>query len=442
MRRLAWLSLVLVLALILTFGFAATTIAQKKTLEFCVEFTNSPGLEGMKTWFEDFNASHPNIEVRIRTMGYGNEYLTSVKAALAAGVGIDLFRMFGPSTIGPYADANLLLDLSPYAKKYQWDKKIFSYALESHTYKGKLAAFPGNPETLLLFYNKTQFDKNGWKPPKNWDELSRVCEQIQKAGKIPIAFGTRGFTPANEWWLSCVFSYCAGPEAVYQALTGKIPWTSTPFADSISRIKYMWDKGWLMDKRMYDIGPRDAREGFSRQEALMMMDGSWGVKYFLSMVQDFEFGLVEFPNLGSTKVALPLALGFTVGVNAKTKNPEAAAEFLDWLVDNPRQAVLNGVAYYEFWLPIIKGTPEMLPGTIDRRAGDLYKIFYQAQSSGKFGYTTWTFFPARTQTFMYENLPRVLHGELSIEDYLKQAQSTFEKDYAEGKVMSVPKPNL
>jgi raffinose/stachyose/melibiose transport system substrate-binding protein len=174
----------------------------------------------------------------------------------------------------------------------------------------------------------------------------------------------------------------------------------------------------------------------------MMMDGSWGVKYFLSMVQDFEFGLVEFPNLGATKVALPLALGFTVGVNAKTKNPEAAAEFLDWLVDNPRQAVLNGVAYYEFWLPIIKGTPEMLPGTIDRRAGDLYKIFYQAQSSGKFGYTTWTFFPARTQTFMYENLPRVLHGELSIEDYLKQAQSTFEKDYAEGKVMSVPKPNL
>jgi len=41
---------------------------------------------------------------------------------------------------------------------------------------------------------------------------------------------------------------------------------------------------------------------------------------------------------------------------------------------------------------------------------------------------------------MYEKLPRVLLGLMSIEDYLKEAQSIFTQELAAGKVPPVPAP--
>lgn len=432
-------------AMVLVLSCLAGTAAKESpvTIRFWMEQTSEAAQKRMAAWFDEFNSSQNAVRLEIRIVGYGDEYLQAVRAALAAGSDIDLFRMYGPSTIPPFADAGLLLDLSDFAKAYRWHEKLFPYALESHTYKGKLRAFPANPETLLLFYNKTEFNKRGWVPPTNWDELCRLCENIQEAGRIPIAFGCRGFTPANEWWLSVVFNHCAGPEAVYKALTGQLPWTAAPFVESIEKLKFMWDKGWLMGKQMYDMSPKDARAVWGTQKAIMLMDGSWGIKYGPVYAKDFEWAIAPFPAMGSAKVSIPIALGFTVGVNSRTKYPEAVAKFLNWLTENPKSALQHEIeSELEFWLPLVKATPDLLPQDTDPRTADLYRILYEAQASGVFGYATWTFWPAETQLYMYEKLPRVLLGLMSVQDYLKEAQAIFEKERAAGKVPAVPKPKL
>lgn len=70
----------------------------------------------------------------------------------------------------------------------------------------------------------------------------------------------------------------------------------------------------------------------------------------------------------------------------------------------------------------------------------MYRTIYEAQSSGKYGYATWTFWSPGTQLYMYEKLPRVLLGLMSIQDYLKEAQSIFTQELAAGKVPPVPAP--
>ncbi|MEA4882061.1 MAG: extracellular solute-binding protein [Clostridia bacterium] len=440
----SWLKSILctlVVAIMALAPMATGAASAPVTIRFWIEQTQDEAMKQMGEWFEQFNKSQKEVRVELRNVGSGDEYLQAVRAALASGSDIDLFRLFGPSTMPPFADAGLLLDLTPYSTKYNWKDKLFAYALESHTYKGKLFAFPGNPETLLLYYNKTQFDKRGWKVPTNWDELCKTCENIQKANYIPIAFGTRGFTPANEWWLSVVFNSAAGPENVYKALTGQIPWTSAPFVDSINKLKFMWDKGWIMNKQMYDVSNDDAIAIWGAQKALMMMDGSWGVKYAPTYARDFEWALVPFPSMGAPKATLPLALGFTVGVSSRTKHPDAVAQFLNWLTENPKSAVEYGIkSNLEFWLPLKKGTPDLLPATTAPKTGDMYRAIYEAESTGRFGYATWTFWSPETQLYMYENLPRVLLDMMSTEDYLKEAQSIFAKELAKGKVPPVPKP--
>ena len=439
-----WLKAVLCVAALLAMALAPTAAQGASApvkIKFWIEQTQDIAMQKMVEWFDLFNASQNEVRVEIRSAGEGDEYLQSVRAALASGSDIDMWRLFGPSTMPPFADAGLLLDLTPYAAKYNWKDRFFSYALESHSYKGKLMAFPANPETLLLYYNKTEFDKRGWKVPTTWEELCATCENIQKIGRIPIAFGVRGFTPANEWWLSVVFNSAAGPENVYKALTGQIPWTAQPFVDSIAKLKYMWDKGWIMNKQMYDVTSDDAVAVWGTQKALMMMDGSWGVKYAPLYAKGFDWALAPFPAMGAASPTLPLALGFSVGVSAKTKHPDAVAKFLNWLTENPKTAVEYGInSNLEFWLPLKKAVPDYLPATTAPKTADMYRTIYEAQSSGKYGYATWTFWSPGTQLYMYEKLPRVLLGLMSIEDYLKEAQSIFAQELAAGKVPPVPAP--
>ena len=72
-------------------------------------------------------------------------------------------------------------------------------------------AFPTEIETLVLYYNKTLFEQNGWEAPKTLDELTALAETIDEAGIIPfcpfqcrVATGERmvrrRVAEPQRWW--------------------------------------------------------------------------------------------------------------------------------------------------------------------------------------------------------------------------------------------------
>ncbi|MBN9195177.1 MAG: extracellular solute-binding protein, partial [Microbacterium sp.] len=150
-----------------------------------------------------------------------------------SGGGPDIVFTAGPSYVASMAQAGQLLSLDDYAQKLGWNDRLLPLFLDLGKYNGKLYALAKTYETLGLFYNKTMFDKNGWKAPTTIPELEALAEEAKKAGLVPFGAGNADWRPTNEWYVSIVLNSIAGPDNVYKALTGAIPWTDPSIVAAI-----------------------------------------------------------------------------------------------------------------------------------------------------------------------------------------------------------------
>ena len=59
-------------------------------------------------------------------------------------------------------------------------------------------------------------------------------------------------------------------------------------------------------------------------------------------------------------------------------------------------------------------------------------------TAGNYGYTTWTFFPAATDTYLAETIERVWSGEMTVQQYLEGMQASFDEEVARGTQPPLP----
>jgi raffinose/stachyose/melibiose transport system substrate-binding protein len=57
-----------------------------------------------------------------------------------------------------------------------------------------------------------------------------------------------------------------------------------------------------------------------------------------------------------------------------------------------------------------------------------------------YGYTTWTFWPAQTDTYIGQQITKVLTGQQSPKDFCAGVDSAFQSEFKAGKVPPVPAP--
>jgi raffinose/stachyose/melibiose transport system substrate-binding protein len=62
-------------------------------------------------------------------------------------------------------------------------------------------------------------------------------------------------------------------------------------------------------------------------------------------------------------------------------------------------------------------------------------------NKGEASYVAWTAFPAKTDAYAWNNMEDALLGTTTIEDYVKGLQDQFNKEKADGKLPTVPKPS-
>src|SRR5262245_4950525 len=142
-----------------------------------------------------FNDAHPDQELSIDFRG--QELDKQLRVALLSGSGPDIVYTAGPSYVASMAQAGQLLPLDDYAAKLGWNDRILPVFLELGKYGGKLYALPKTYETLGLFYNKTLFDKNGWKVPTTIPEMEALADEMLAKGLVPFAAGNADWRPTN-----------------------------------------------------------------------------------------------------------------------------------------------------------------------------------------------------------------------------------------------------
>ena len=59
-------------------------------------------------------------------------------------------------------------------------------------------------------------------------------------------------------------------------------------------------------------------------------------------------------------------------------------------------------------------------------------------NKNQYGYTTWTFLPPATDTYLVSGIEEVWLGKITTAQYLEKLDATFKQEKSEGKVPAIP----
>ena len=393
---------------------------------------------------QDFNNSH---DVRLRLIIKDGDSLERLQqTAIASGQGPDIVFTSGPSYALEYITSKNLAPLDSYAKKYDWASKLQGWAYDSGKVGGKLYSIPNSFETMINFFNKEVLAKHNWKPPATRSDFEELCTEAKGRDLIPVLAGSAEWKPATEWFVTVIFNHFAGPDAVYSALQGETPWSDPIFVDSIALLNSYFQKGWFGGgvKQYFTNRFDTLNTKLAKGDIAMDITGSWAFGDMRSFF-DGKVGAgpdawdwAPLPAFGDhvPRDLYTLSVGGTYSINADSRYPGKAAEYLDWLISD-RKRVADAVAEVAFQPYPLNFSDSDFPAKTDDRIRRLYVDMAAAKT---FGFVTWTFWPPKSDVYIYQQMDKVLTGKLTPKEYCAGLDKVFAEERRQGKVPPIPKP--
>jgi raffinose/stachyose/melibiose transport system substrate-binding protein len=180
-----------------------------------------------------------------------------------------------------------------------------------------------------FFYNKDAFAKLGAEPPKTQAEFFALLDKIKKDGTyIPMAMGT------NDQWEAATMgyqnvgpNYWKGEEGRLALIKGTQKLTDDAWVAPFREIA-KW-KPYLGDGFEAQTYP-DSQNLFTLGRVAIYPAGSWDISGFNTQAQ-FKMGAFPPPVAkAGDECYISDHTDIAIGMNAKTKNPDAAKAFLNW----------------------------------------------------------------------------------------------------------------
>ncbi|MFN8486065.1 MAG: extracellular solute-binding protein [Caldilineaceae bacterium] len=387
---------------------------------------------------DTFNKAHPTIELQIV---WQEQLDDTLRTAIQAGAAPDVLQTPGPSFVLEYVNAGFIAPLDDAAQQYGWKDKLLPWAYDSGTLQGKLYSLPLTYETMVLYYNKALFKEKGWNPPTSLEDIQKLCQEADKEKLVCFSHSNQYWKGVNEWMMSVLYTDFSGADNVYKALQGQKPWTDDEFVGATKLVKDWVDKGWFSGSRdnYFALSHDDIWNALCKKKALMNIEGTWAFQDAPRFCKD-DWDWAAIPALRSgVTPGFTLAIGSTVSVNAKSKHPEAAAAVLDWIVNDKARAakIIEGFNFGEWNVPL-HFTKQDFSSAVDERFLRYVETFAKDTGEGKFGYTTWTFWPAKTDQYIIKELDSVLTGDITADQYQAEQQKQFTDEKTAGKVPPAP----
>jgi len=379
-----------------------------------------------------FNASQNDIELVMEFKEGLNDIL---RTAMLSGEGPDIVETPGPSYVKEYQEAGLIASMQGYSNQYGWEEKLLPWSYQAGVFNGEFYSAPKTFESMIMLYNKTLFEENGWSVPTTLNEYEDVANKIKAAGMNVFAYGSTGWQPTHEHLVGMYLNSFAGPDNVYKALVGEKEWTDPEFVGAIELLrKHMVDDGYWSGslENYYALGWDDFHAMFASRGAAMMTIGTWTFGATTAGFADIsdEWDWAPFPVLrdGGADPSYLLALGTTMSINASSENPDAAAKVLDFIFSN-KDIVLDMAADFqfgEFVVPLYFAADDIRQ-SVSPQVKRYLVDFAEATGKGNYGYTTWTFWPADPGVHIWKDMEVVWAGDISVEDYLYDHEKLWAK---------------
>lgn len=281
---------------------------------------------GLDQIIADYTAATGNkAEIQVITW---DQYWTLLEAGASGGDMPDVFWMHS-NEVQKYMENDILLDLTDRiaaSDKLEMDK--FPQEIRDfYSYDGKIYAVPKDVDTIALFYNKTMFDEAGISYPDDtwtWDDFYDAAVKLTKDDGSQ--YGT-AMNPSNEQdgWMNIIYT-----------MGGKVLTDDKKASgfDDPNTIKAMEFVQKLIDNAMPPATVM-AETGtdvlLGSGKIAMLTQGSWMVPQFKEheyISENCDVAVLPKDPETGDRVCLYNGLGWAV--SAKTDNPEAAWQLVEW----------------------------------------------------------------------------------------------------------------
>lgn len=383
-------------------------------------------IEYMQNLISDFEDANTDIKINLSLV---SDPEGQIKQQMAAGGGPDIVNT-DPTSMHILASSDYLVKLDDYAAQYGWGDRFDDWVKDSLSYDGSWYGLPGVMDGMLVYYNKDLFAENGWEIPTNYDEVLSLCKEMTEKGYQAFPFGSSGYKQANQWWTSVAYCAGMGQEDLHKLLTGKLDWTCDASKATVEKLNELWSNNYIY-KDSTAIKMDDARTLFTSGKAGMYMSGTWDASPIDDAAPGFNWGVFEMPSWREgVAPVLPVALGGSFSINAKCTAPDAAAKLLDYMYqsDVAAQMIKFGTLYPEKNLDISNID-------VNDNIKMVQKYLDEALANGSIGYCAWTYWPANTDTYAWNNIESVVMGQLTVDEYCENLQKNFETDTEKGNVL-------
>ncbi len=366
-----------------------------------------------------FNKHYPNIKVTF-SPDPPAEYNAALNSRLEGGTAGDLItcrpfdaslKLFEKGYLAPLNDLPGMENFSDVAKS-AWvtddGSTVFCVPMASVIHG--------------FLYNQDAFKDAGVEEPKTEAEFFDVLEKIKAKGNyIPLILGTKDqWEAATMGFQNIGPNYWKGEEGRKALIAGTQKFTDEPYVKTWEALA-KWAP-YLGDGYKAQTYP-DSQNLFSLGKGAIYALGSWDISTFKGKV-DFEMGVFPPPlPEGADKCYISDHTDIALGMNTKTKHPEEARKFLEWLTTAEFAELYSNSlpGFFSLSKHSIKLTDPLAQEVVDWRKDceSTIRNSYQILSRGE----------PNLENELWRVSAQVINGEITPQEAAKQIQEGLDKWY-------------
>lgn len=335
--------------------FAEGDSGEKTVVKFQ---TWNPGTEEyVGEMIDKFEEEHPDIEVQHIYMPY-TDHVEKLKVDFSAG---DAADVFGVQTGAMYKEfRDFEEDLTPYlVKEYgdDWASNYNEYAMS--LLKGDDGEYYAVPLGLsyagYVWANMKYFDKYDLELPTNYDELKAVCQTFRDNGEYPLVIGAKDSWINIDTWMNIAADI--NTEKLYSAIEGETPFTDEDLVQSFQIWQNCFTDGVFQDGALGVGMYTDSTDMYQKEGSVpMILNGSWSLGAYMDSDEqsqevyngegaNHKIFLMDWNNDG--KIApVEEAVDVSLAINNQSKVKDAAWTFVDWMLHEGADFLINGHLQY------------------------------------------------------------------------------------------------
>lgn len=335
--------------------FAEGDSGEKTVVKF--QTWNPGDEEYTHAMLEKFEEEHPDIQIDYTFMSY-TDHVEKLKVDLSAG---DAADVYGVQTGAMYKEfRDFEEDLTPYlVKEYgdDWASNYNEYAMS--LLKGDDGEYYAVPLGLsyagYVWANMKYFDKYGLELPTNYDELKEVCKTFRDNGEYPLVIGAKDSWINIDTWMNIAADI--NTEKLYSAIEGETPFTDEDLVQSFQIWQNCFTDGVFQDGALGVGMYTDSTDMYQKEGSVpMILNGSWSLGAYMDSDEqsqevyngegaNHKIFLMDWNNDG--KIApVEEAVDVSLAINNQSKVKDAAWTFVDWMIHEGADTLVNGQLQY------------------------------------------------------------------------------------------------